>query len=239
MTEFLCSVFLLLCASQAQVDGVDRISNQAENDTQGELVSIDKPENIHKVTNFAVKENSWVYRDLVNRHVVKQFGNDDFLSSIAGQARQEASWRCDLSSKYADGCMQFTPQTAKWAAATFCRDLGQPRPERPNWAYPCGVRYMSWLYDRVTQFNTTCDRLSFAMMDYNGGAGNRKKQQRRTAEIGMDAGDVNQVRSVRVRAEWAHKENTHYPVAILGKWAPEYIKVNYGGKDICAHYQFL
>lgn len=174
--------------------------------------------------------NSVKYRPLL----VDALGNKiDFLNVLAAQFEQEASWRCDLSSRFANGCAQFTPDTAKWASKTFCRDLGNPNTSEPEWAYTCGVRYMLWLHKRVATYRTECDRWAFALMGYNGGLGNVRKQQAATAKAGKDAGSFQDVKRFKVRAQWAHDENMDYVERILGSRITKYNENNYGVTVSC------
>lgn len=176
--------------------------------------------------------NAWKYQHILGRHL-DESGHEDWMSAIASQMMQEATWRCDLSSRFADGCAQFTKSTARWAGNSFCRDLGKVRVEDPEWAYACAVRYVVWLYDRLPQIDNECARLTAALRAYNGGLKWIQREIKLAKKLGLDHNDAQVLIGLSLRAKWAEKENDRYAVKILNHWQPYYIDAKYGGKLMC------
>ena len=191
--------------------------------------------NIPKVIGTATKEvplTAWKYRHILQKYL-EQAGHQDKLSAFAAQMMQEASWRCDLSSKYASGCAQFTKSTAKWAGKSFCRDLGRVKMDDPDWAYACGVRYMAWLHSKLDRISGECARWVATGRAYNGGLKWVYREVSHAKANGIDHNNPKLLAAINLRAKWADKENDRYMVKILKYWQPFYIEAGYGGSYIC------
>lgn len=102
---------------------------------------------------------------------------------LLAQVRQESGWNPKARSPVgAVGLTQFMPATLRWVASV--NGLGNVDPYDPKDALTLQALYMRSLARGVTPVNSTCDRLLFALGDYNGGAGWRMKRQKRTATPG-------------------------------------------------------
>lgn len=176
---------------------------------------------------------AWAVRDAFLRYTEATLGRE-YISLMGGQVQQESWWDCEAESRFAVGCSQFTPDTAKWAGDSICRGLGRPAPKDWRWALPCQTRYMAFIL-RQLECTNQCECAAFALSGYNGGAGWAKRDQRICAEkAGCDPGRwFNNVEHYSNRADWAFKENRDYPEKIVHKWQPQYVEAGYGGRYIC------
>ena len=177
------------------------------------------------------------YRLAIEREAARNFGLEAPAARLAAQVHQESGWRANAASAYAQGLTQFTPATAKWLP-TICPAVGDPDPWDPQWALRAQACYMAWLHARVTPYKharpmSACARWAFAFRGYNGGEGWLTKERLATQRAGGDANDWHEVARVRVRATWAHKENTHYPRVILLKLEPAYLAAGWSGQAVC------
>lgn len=180
---------------------------------------------------------SSVYRMKIEREAARNFGLDAPVARLAAQVHQESGWNPKAASAYAHGLTQFTPQTAQWLPSV-CPAVGAPDPWDPDWALGAQACYMAWLYERVRPFVhagelTHCTRWNFALRGYNGGEGWLNRERLATQRAGDDANDWRDVERHRVRATWAHKENTHYPRRILLTLEPRYLAAGWPGASVC------
>src|SRR5690606_1815684 len=129
---------------------------------------------------------AWHYERLLIRASLAEFGTDRYVAAFGAQVEQESAWDCTARSRFADGCTQFTPATAKWFAETIGRDLGAAAPFDAGWALPARVRYMRWIHDRIDDVATPCDHWAMALAAYNGGPGWIERDRRLCAQNGCD-----------------------------------------------------
>jgi soluble lytic murein transglycosylase-like protein len=177
------------------------------------------------------------YRLAIEREAARNFGLDAPVARLAAQIHQESAWNPRAASAYAHGLTQFTPATARWLPEV-CPAVGTPDPWDPQWALRAQACYMAWLLDRVPRYRyagamTSCTRWVYAMRAYNGGEGWLNKERLAAQRAGADANDWLAVEPYRVRAGWAHKENTHYPRRILLALEPAYLRAGWAGKAVC------
>lgn len=181
---------------------------------------------------------SATYRLAIERESARYFGLQSQPARLAAQIHQESGWNPNAASAYAQGLTQFTPATARWLP-TVCPAVGVPDPWDAQWALRAQACYMAWLLDRVKPHQqargpmTACTRWMFAFRAYNGGEGWLNRERLATQRAGGNANDWGDVAQHRVRAAWAHKENTHYPWRILLQLEPSYIKAGWTGQAVC------
>ena len=157
------------------------------------------------------------------------------VAVFAAQVHQESGWRADAQSAYAAGLTQFTAATAQDIARRFPQDLGEASPFggadafNPAWALRALARYDKSLYDLEPRAATDCDRWALTLSAYNGGRGWVIKQKAAAAAAGSDPTRwFGHVERHRVRAAWAHGENTMYPRRILLQRQPLYLSWGLG-----------
>jgi hypothetical protein len=66
------------------------------------------------------------------------------------------------------GMAQFMPSTATWIAGVY-PDLQPPAPTNPAWAMRALTQYDRHLYERIVPAADACERMAFALSQYNGG----------------------------------------------------------------------
>jgi soluble lytic murein transglycosylase-like protein len=158
-------------------------------------------------------------RDLIgNARAV--WGINAPVSTFAGQVHQESTWKADARSRTgAAGLAQFMPRTADWISGLYRDELGGNEPLNPAWALRALTRYDKHLYDRVRRFDSDCDRMKFALSDYNGGSGWRIKRQDRSPE----PGNYETTSAINPGiAPGNQKENQEYALRIVYRWQPIY-----------------
>jgi hypothetical protein len=187
----------------------------------------------------AVPSAANAYRDTFEREIRRVFGVDAPFAAFAAQIHAESLWNCRATSHVgAMGCAQFMPGTARWIGEV-APDLAGGDPYSPAWAFRAHAVYMGRLYARTRSLNpvesafppmTECDRLAFAMRDYNGGAGNTLKDRRAAARIGInpDAWRAVGIVNGAGRGPGFFKENTRYPVRILVEIVGQYVLAGWG-----------
>lgn len=164
------------------------------------------------------------YRADVIRNVRIIWGINGPVATIAGQLRQESAWKANAKSRTgAQGLAQFMPQTAAWIATVYTLELGNEytdeSPLNPTWALRAIARYDKHLFDRVKRYETGCDRLLFALSDYNGGSGWRIKRQDRSPRPGSYAETAFLNPGIGVANQ---RENEEYALRIVYHWQPDY-----------------
>lgn len=188
------------------------------------------------VAKVLIPEASAGYRLQLQRAAGEYFGLDAPVARLAAQIHQESAWRPTAASKYAIGLTQFTPATAAWLPA-ICPELGGFDPWNPNQAIRAMACYDAWLHDRARPLAegelSPCSRWMFALRAYNGGEGWINRERRAAASAGRNPNRWDEVAKVRLRAQWAHRENTHYPLRILFALEPAYIDAGWPGQAVC------
>lgn len=182
-----------------------------------------------------VPEASARYRLLVQRVAGEYFGLDASPARLAAQLHQESGWRPDARSAYAVGMAQFTPQTAAWLPSV-CPGLGDFDPWDAAQAVRGAACYDRYLYERQTPMSVAldpCTRWVYTLRAYNGGAGWLLRERRAARAAGADPDDWQIVERYRLRARWAHQENTAYPHRILMVLEPMYLRAGWSGEMAC------
>lgn len=183
-----------------------------------------------------IPEASALYRIKLQREVARHFGLDAPVARLAAQIHQESGWRADARSPFANGLTQFTPATAKWLPEV-CPSVGEPDPWDPDWSLRAIACYDAWLHKRVVRLPGTalmpCSRWAFTLRAYNGGEGWLLRERRKAAAAGVNGNNWRAMEPFRVRAGWAHRENTDYPRRILQRIEPAYVAAGWPGGDAC------
>lgn len=184
----------------------------------------------------AVPQVAVTYRLAIEREAVRNFGLAAPVARLAAQVHQESSWNPRAASPYAQGLTQFTPATARWLP-TVCPAVGPPDPWDPQWSLRAQACYMAWLHDRVQPLAAAelsdCSRWVFTLRKYNGGERMLDRERQAALRAGADADDWQAVEPYRVRAQWAHRENTGYPRRILLRLEPAYLAAGWAGQAVC------
>jgi soluble lytic murein transglycosylase-like protein len=179
---------------------------------------------------------STLYRMKLEREAVRHFGLDAPVARLAAQVHQESAWRADARSPYAQGMAQFTPATAKWLP-TVCPEVGAVDTWDPDWSLRALACYDAWLFARVQTLPgsplSSCSRWAFTLRAYNGGESWLMRERRKAAAGGVNGNDWQAVAPYRVRAGWAHRENTDYPRRILLTLEPAYRAAGWIGDGQC------
>ena len=97
--------------------------------------------------------------------------------------------------------------------------------------------YDAWLFGRVPTLKgpplDPCSRWAFTLRAYNGGEGWLLRERRSAAASGANPNDWRAIEPFRVRARWAHNENTDYPRRILLRLEPAYRAAGWPGDVPC------
>lgn len=182
-----------------------------------------------------IPDRAYKYRAFLIRQAHFEFGLNAPIPMFAAQIHQESAWRPDVSSPYAHGLTQFTPDTAKWISEVF-PDLGTADVFNPKWAIRAMLKYDKYLHSKFPKAASECDRWAFALSSYNGGLGWVKRDMRLTSAAGDDPtkwwGNVEKYSN---RADWAIEENRGYPKRILYRNQEFYINDGnrWAGAKIC------
>lgn len=183
-----------------------------------------------------VPEVSPLYRIAIERETARYFGIDAQAARAAAQIHAESAWNPRAQSPFAQGLAQFTPKTARWLP-DICPEVGTPDPWDPGWSLRAQSCYMAWLFRRVPQMPgsalSACARWAFALRAYNGGEGWLQRERKATRAAGADPNNWRAVAAYRVRAKWAHRENTAYPRRILLQIEPAYLAAGWPGGPAC------
>ena len=181
----------------------------------------------------AVPQVAVTYRLAIEREAVRNFGLAAPVARLAAQVHQESGWNPRAASPYAQGLTQFTPATAAWLP-TVCPAVGPPDPWDPQWSLRAQACYMAWLHGRVQPLTTNelseCSHWAFTLRKYNGGERMLDRERRAALRARADADDWQAVEAYRVRAGWAHRENTGYPRRILLRLEPAYLAAGWAGE---------
>lgn len=185
----------------------------------------------------AIPQRAALYRHRVEQASARVFGVNANPARLAAQLHQESAWRPKAQSKFAHGIAQFTPSTAKWMAKIFPKELSAFDPFEPQQAIMAAALYDKWLYDRTAPIGGgalhDCDRWHFTLRAYNGGLGWINRERKLAANRGYNANRWYAVEPHRLRARWAHKENTDYSRRILHLIEPAYLNAGWAGGLTC------
>lgn len=182
---------------------------------------------------------SALYRHRVEQASARAWGVHGSSALLAAQLHQESAFRANAKSAAgAQGIAQFMPATARWIATVYPQDLAQFDPWNAQQAILAAALYDRWLHDRVRPLGSTgvvdnCSRWAFALRAYNGGEGWILRERRLAMEKGKNPDHWLAVEPYRVRAGWAHKENTGYPRRILLTLEPAYLAAGWPGVPTC------
>ncbi|XKM14255.1 transglycosylase SLT domain-containing protein [Orbaceae bacterium ac157xtp] len=107
----------------------------------------------------AVPADAKQYQRELTRNSRAIFGLNAPVSLFAAQVHQESSWQSDAKSPVgAQGLAQFMPATSEWISGIYSKSLGDNQPFNPDWALRALVQYDYWLYQRINNTATDCDR---------------------------------------------------------------------------------
>jgi soluble lytic murein transglycosylase-like protein len=165
------------------------------------------------------------YRADLTRQARLAWGLNAPIADFAAQIHQESHWRPDAVSRAgAVGMAQFMPSTARWWCELHRLSARECQPEHPTWAIRALVGYDRWLWDRIHNTASDCDRMALTLSAYNGGLGWVQRDRALASSKGLDAGRYwDAVETVNAgRAAWAIKENRGYPLRILRALALRY-----------------
>ncbi|CAD7351599.1 transglycosylase SLT domain-containing protein [Xanthomonas arboricola] len=181
---------------------------------------------------------SALYRHRVEQAVARAWGVEGSSARLAAQLHQESGFRADAKSPVgAQGIAQFMPKTARWIATVYPKDLVSFDPWNAQQAILAAALYDRWLLDRVMAYGprplSDCSRWAFTFRAYNGGETMLNRERSAAYKAGANANDWRAVEPYRVRATWAHKENTHYPRRILLTLEPAYLAAGWPGGAAC------
>lgn len=180
----------------------------------------------------SIPAQSVQYRLQLEREVARRFGLHGNVALIAGQIHAESAWQPTAESAYAQGLGQITPATAAWLP-DLCPDIGPPDPWDASWSLRATVCYDAWLFPR-NRGATDCDRWAFTLVDYNGGAKWRLREQELARAAGADPSRwFAHVERFRARSIAAWNENRAYPRRILRVLLPLYIAAGWPGARVC------
>jgi soluble lytic murein transglycosylase-like protein len=181
---------------------------------------------------FEVPAYSLRYRAALEQAATGTFGLDAPVARIAAQIHQESDWKPNAASPYAQGLAQFTPPTALWLP-TVCPGVGEPDPWDASWSIRAIVCYDHYLYVHAPG-RDECNRWAFALSDYNGGQGNRAREQRLAAQNGADSLTwFDNVEKYNRRSATAWRENRNYVRLVLLVFEPEYLAQGWPGHGAC------
>lgn len=173
------------------------------------------------------------YARLLQREAVARFGLRAPVALLGAQLHQESHWRADAQSAYAAGLAQFTPVTAQWIPGV-CPDIGPPDVWDPRWSIRAQACYMRFLYVRLSDTASECDRWAMALSAYNGGWGWLTKDREMASATGADRAKwFGQTELYSTRAAWAIAENRAYPRRILLTLEPLYLRAGWPGAQTC------
>ncbi|MDF7667913.1 transglycosylase SLT domain-containing protein [Orbaceae bacterium ESL0727] len=179
----------------------------------------------------AVPREAKQYQRELTRNAKAIIGINAPVPLFAAQIHQESRWKTDAKSPVgAKGLAQFMPATAEWISGTYPKTLGSNQPYNPSWALRALVQYDDWLYQRITNTATDCDRWAFTLSAYNGGLGwvnrDRNRAMREQEDMTHYWGVVENINGGRKPVNF--KENRDYPILIIYYHQPMYIAENWG-----------
>ncbi|MCS4503877.1 transglycosylase SLT domain-containing protein [Arhodomonas aquaeolei] len=185
-----------------------------------------------------IPEVAQQYQRELTRQAQQVWGLGGPVALFGAQVHQESAWRADVDSAVgAQGLAQFMPATSDWIVEIY-PDLGAAAPYSPRWALAAMVRYDRHIYTRIDPMTAEavprCDRLAMMLAGYNGGPGWVSRDRRLAAREGADPdrwwGHVERHTN---RADWAERENRHYPERIIHELEPRYLRAGWQGGASC------
>jgi len=157
-------------------------------------------------------------------------GLDATIPMYAAQIHQESAWRPNVSSPYADGLTQFTPDTAEWIGSLY-PELREIDVFNPVWAIKAMIRYNNKLAEGLVA-SDECNLKAMVLASYNGGKGWILRDKNLTEQNGFDRNVWwDNVENFSPRAKWAFEENRDYPRRILLEHQTLY--ESWGGPLVC------
>lgn len=182
------------------------------------------------------------YQAAMTRSARSIFGPGAPIATLVGQLHQESGCRDSVGSWVgAQGLAQFMPGTASDMAKWYPRDCAPANPLSAAWALKCRDRYMKRLMSNITAA-TESDLWAMTLSAYNGGLGWLYRDKRRCLNSVMlydrecSASlwwwNVELTPDPR-RADWAVRENRHYPYRIICELSPRYESSGWGRAIAC------
>lgn len=177
-----------------------------------------------------IPADAWQWRRTLTREGQSEWGLSAPISDFASQIHQESAWRPNARSKAgAYGLAQVMPATGEWLAGAYPSLGPKAQPASPAWAIRALVTYDKHIWDRVSAA-TPCDRIAKTLVGFNGGPARIPREERLTAAAGLDPrfywGHMERFNSGRSAANF--RENRQYPVRILIRLAPVYVRNDWG-----------
>lgn len=178
---------------------------------------------ISVVAEAAVPRAAERYRDDLTRQCRFLWGINCPVATLAAQIHQESMWRAHARSAYALGLTQFTPDTVRWIAGAYPRELADADALNPAWAIKALVIYDLHLWLRIKSTRSNCDRAAMMLSGYNGGPGWVTRDRMLAEQYGADPTRwFGSVEHYTQRAPAAKRENRDYPRKILLRWQSIY-----------------
>ncbi len=166
------------------------------------------------------------HRADLEQYARRYFGPEAQVSRLAAQVHQESAWNEAARSPVgAENITQFMPSTRKWIIQKYPTELGGVDYRSGKWALHAQAIYMRDLMSQVRIADTDCDRWAFALRGYNGGLGYIHTEQKRAER----PGNAESVAVQCYRSAAACRENREYPIRIMQRIEPTYIKAGWGG----------
>jgi hypothetical protein len=181
-------------------------------------------------------QRSAQYKREMTESARRVFGPGAPTATLAAQIHQESGWRPDARSPAgALGIAQFMPATADDMADKHAA-CAPANPFDPSWGFRCRDRYMRSRLDLARPMAdslTECERWTYALRAYNGGAGWVSRDRKLAQARGLDPDDPYQVATVNAgRSAAAFRENVEYAPKIH-RLAHRYAQHGWG-RSVCA-----
>lgn len=185
----------------------------------------------------AIPSTAQQYQRELTRIVQQEWGLGGPVALHAAQIHQESGWRAGVDSRVgAQGLAQFMPGTSSWISEIY-PDLGEAAPYSPAWAMRAMARYNKHIHSRIHPYDTSipgCDHWAMTLAGYNGGPGWLNRDRRLAAAQGADPDRwFGHVEHHTRRADWARRENRHYPYRILHELEGRYLRAGWHGRPTC------
>lgn len=177
-----------------------------------------------------IPADAWQWRRTLTREGQAAFGLNAPIADFGAQIHQESAWKPKAKSRVgAYGLSQFMPATATWISGAYPELGPDPQPANPMWALRALVTYDRHIWDRVRAVDG-CHRMAKVLSGFNGGLSWVFRDEKLAASKGLDPskwfGNVETVNSGRSAANF--RENRQYPVRILIRLAPVYVRNDWG-----------
>ena len=177
-----------------------------------------------------IPQDAWAWRRTLTREGQSAWGLNAPISDFGAQIHQESAWKPNARSPVgAYGLAQVMPATGEWLAGAYPSLGPKAQPASPAWAIRALVTYDKHIWDRASAA-TPCDRMAKTLVGFNGGPARIPMEERLTAAAGLDPrfywGHMERFNSGRSAANF--RENRDYPVRILIRLAPVYVRHDWG-----------